>query len=115
MSELCGHGLEPRIHDRLEEVVPESDALYVTRVQLERIPQDQRPATIPYIVTPATMAMAKPRGEMILMHPLPRDSQDGNPEISVEVDADPRAAYFRQCEYGMYARMAILSRMLRAD
>ncbi len=107
ISELRGHGLEPRVHDRMDEVVPESDVIYVTRVQLERIPEDRRPASNPYTVTPETMALAKPRGKMILMHPLPRVG-----EISDEVDKDPRAAYFRQSEYGMYARMALLCLML---
>lgn len=110
ISMLRGHGLEPREHDRLDEVVPESDVVYVTRVQLERIPEDKRPASNPYTVTPEIMALAQPRGKMILMHPLPRIG-----EIADEVDHDPRAAYFRESEYGLYARMALLCLMLGRD
>lgn len=115
LSRLRGHGLAPREHDRLDDVVPESDVIYMTRVQLERMPEAERPDEVPYIVTESTMAKAKPRDQMILMHPLPRDSEHGKPEIAVEVDNDPRAAYFRQVEYGMYARMALLYLMLRGE
>jgi carbamoyl-phosphate synthase/aspartate carbamoyltransferase/dihydroorotase len=57
------------------------------------------------VITPETMGMAKAR--MALMHPLPRVN-----EISMDVDDDPRAAYFRQMEYGMYVRMALLALVL---
>ena len=58
-----------------------------------------------FIITPETLEAAK--DDMIVMHPLPRVN-----EIAVEVDADPRAAYFRQMEYGMYVRMALLALVL---
>ena len=58
-----------------------------------------------FIITPETLSSAK--RDMIVMHPLPRVN-----EISVEVDTDPRAAYFRQMEYGMYVRMALLALVL---
>ena len=58
-----------------------------------------------YVITAETMARAK--GDMIVMHPLPRVG-----EISMEVDKDPRAAYFRQMEYGLYVRMALLAMVL---
>jgi carbamoyl-phosphate synthase/aspartate carbamoyltransferase/dihydroorotase len=58
-----------------------------------------------YIITPDIMNRAKKN--MVLMHPLPRVG-----EISMEVDSDPRAAYFRQMEYGMYLRMAMLALVL---
>ncbi|MFA5184929.1 MAG: aspartate carbamoyltransferase [Patescibacteria group bacterium] len=115
LARLRGHGLQPYEHDRLDEVVSESDVIYMTRVQLERIPKEERPDQTPYVVTESTMAKAKPRDQMILMHPLPRDSENGTPEIAVEVDDDPRAAYFRQTEYGMYARMALLYLMLHGE
>jgi aspartate carbamoyltransferase catalytic subunit len=58
-----------------------------------------------YVITPETLQRARER--MILMHPLPRVG-----EISMEVDEDPRAAYFRQMEYGLYVRMALLAMVL---
>jgi aspartate carbamoyltransferase catalytic subunit len=58
-----------------------------------------------YVITPEILNRAK--AEMVLMHPLPRVN-----EISVEVDTDPRAAYFRQMEYGLYVRMALLAMVL---
>ena len=85
-----------------------SDVLYMTRIQKERFESvEEYDATMAridrYTLTPELMKLAKPN--MIVMHPLPRLQ-----EISVEVDADPRAAYFRQVENGLYMRMAILQR-----
>jgi aspartate carbamoyltransferase len=79
----------------LEEAVPETDVLYVTRVQKERFedPEQYELAKGAYVITPETLTQAKEK--MIVMHPLPRVG-----EISMEVDLDPRAAYFRQMEYG---------------
>ena len=108
IAELRGQGVVPSEHDRLDEVVPESDVLYITRVQRERMSEEERSMGNPYVVTPEIMAIAKPAGKMILMHPLPRVG-----EITEDVDNDPRAAYFRQSEYGMYVRMALLSTILR--
>ncbi|MEJ5197817.1 MAG: aspartate carbamoyltransferase [Anaerolineae bacterium] len=91
----------------LDDVLAETDVLYVTRVQKERFsdPQEYESVKDAYIITPETMQKAKER--MILMHPLPRVG-----EISMEVDDDPRAAYFRQMEYGLYTRMALLAAVL---
>jgi aspartate carbamoyltransferase len=91
----------------LEEAVPETDVLYVTRVQKERFedPEQYELAKGAYVITPETLAQAKEK--MIVMHPLPRVG-----EISMEVDLDPRAAYFRQMEYGLYVRMALLAMVL---
>ncbi len=85
----------------------ETDVLYVTRVQKERFedPQAYDQVKDAYVITPETMAAAPER--MILMHPLPRVG-----EISLDVDQDPRAAYFRQMEYGLYVRMALLAMVL---
>jgi len=85
-----------------------SDVLYMTRIQKERFESvEEYDATMAHIdrytLTPELMTLAKQK--MIVMHPLPRLK-----EISVEVDADPRAAYFRQVENGLYMRMAILQR-----
>jgi aspartate carbamoyltransferase len=94
-------------YTELEAVLPETDVLYVTRVQKERFsdPQEYEQVKGAYIITPETLMAAKER--MIVMHPLPRVG-----EISMEVDDDPRAAYFRQMEYGLYTRMALLAAVL---
>lgn len=94
-------------YTRLEPVLAETDVLYVTRVQKERF-EDQavyESVKDAFVITSETMKGAKER--MIVMHPLPRVG-----EISMEVDADPRAAYFRQMEYGLYVRMALLAMVL---
>ena len=94
-------------HRDLEEVIGELDVLYVTRIQKERFTDlgDYEKLKDAYIITPKTLTKA--RSEMIVMHPLPRVG-----EISVEVDEDPRAAYFRQMENGLYVRMALLAAVL---
>ncbi len=107
ISELDVKGLPQAQHATLEPVLPQTDVLYVTRVQRERFvdPQEYEQVRGSYVITPETLAAAKER--MIVMHPLPRVG-----EISMEVDDDPRAAYFRQMEYGMYVRMALLALVL---
>lgn len=95
-------------HDSLESgVLADSDVLYVTRVQKERFsdPDDYECVQGSYVITPETMARCKEK--MVLMHPLPRVG-----EISMDVDSDPRAAYFRQMEYGLHVRMALLAMVL---
>ena len=88
-------------------MLPETDVLYVTRVQKERFsdPSAYDKVKSAYIITPQVMTAAKK--EMIVMHPLPRIT-----EISLEFDSDPRAGYFRQMEYGLYVRMALLAMVL---
>ncbi|TPX36935.1 hypothetical protein SmJEL517_g00916 [Synchytrium microbalum] len=88
----------------LDEVIGETDVLYVTRIQKERFTDlaEYEKALGSYIITTRTLQKAKP--QMIVMHPLPRVN-----EIDPEVDFDPRAAYFRQMKYGMYVRMALLA------
>lgn len=107
IAELDEKGVPQAEHTTLDEVLPESDVLYVTRVQKERFenPADYEGVKNAYIITPETLSQAKER--MIVMHPLPRVG-----EISMEVDDDPRAAYFRQMEYGLYVRMALLAMVL---
>ena len=92
---------------RLESVMPELDLLYMTRVQKERFfnEQDYLRLKDSYILDKAKMELA--RKDMIVLHPLPRVN-----EISPEVDSDPRAAYFKQVKYGMYARMALIAKIL---
>lgn len=88
----------------LHDVLAETDVLYVTRIQKERFTDDAHYDVVKnsYVITTETMAQAKP--SMTLMHPFPRVG-----EIHIDVDSDPRAAYFRQIEYGMYVRMALLA------
>ena len=107
LKELADRGTAYSAHGDLEPVIPTTDVLYVTRVQKERFTQESEYEAVKnsFVVTPATLVPAKER--MIVMHPLPRVT-----EISMEVDDDPRAAYFRQMEYGMYVRMALLAMVL---
>jgi aspartate carbamoyltransferase catalytic subunit len=95
--------------DRLESVMGELDVLYMTRVQRERFfnEEDYIRLKDSYILTLEKMKAA--RGDLIVLHPLPRVN-----EIALEVDGDPRAAYFKQAKYGMYVRMALLSSLLGA-
>ena len=88
---------------RLEEAIPELDILYMTRVQKERFFNEDDYVRMKdfYILDRSKMELASP--DMHIMHPLPRVN-----EIAVEVDSDPRAAYFDQVEYGMYMRMALI-------
>ncbi len=91
----------------LDDVLGETDVLYVTRIQKERFANLDEYEAVKgsYVISPETLARAKQ--DMVLMHPLPRVG-----EISEAVDSDPRAAYFRQVEYGMYVRMALLAMVL---
>ena len=91
----------------LNEVLPEVDVVYQTRIQKERF-EDQalyRSVRGTYLIGPAEMA--RMRADAILLHPLPRVD-----EISPEVDSDPRAAYFRQARNGVQIRMALLDHVL---
>ena len=107
IAELDEKGRPQSEHTSLEAVLPETDVLYVTRVQKERFADQAEYESVKgaYVITPETMKQAKEN--MIVMHPLPRVG-----EISMEVDDDPRAAYFRQMEYGLYVRMALLAMVL---
>ncbi|HNT25750.1 MAG TPA: aspartate carbamoyltransferase [Anaerolineales bacterium] len=91
----------------LEPVLAETDVLYVTRVQKERFASEAEYEQVKgsYVIDVPLMKRAKEH--MIVMHPLPRVG-----EISMDVDEDPRAAYFRQMEYGLYVRMALLAMVL---
>ena len=94
----------------MEEVMPELDVLYMTRVQKERFfnEADYIRLKATYILTPDKLEPAKK--DMIVMHPLPRVN-----EISVTVDDDPRAAYFPQAKNGMFIRMALILKMLEVN
>ena len=94
-------------YSSLEKILPESDVFYVTRVQKERFEAsaDYEKVKGAYVIDLEVMKAAKQN--MIVMHPLPRVG-----EISPDFDDDPRAAYFRQMEYGLYVRMVLLGLVL---
>ena len=107
MNAVRKHALPVTETYDVAEVISDVDVLYVTRVQKERFADLAQYEEVKdyYVITPELMDRAKKR--MIVMHPLPRVG-----EISDDVDADPRAAYFRQMENGMYIRMALLATVL---
>ncbi|RPJ39537.1 MAG: aspartate carbamoyltransferase, partial [Chloroflexi bacterium] len=107
VAEVNEHHIPQAEYASLEPVIAQSDVLYVTRVQKERFEDANVYESVKnaFVITPETLQSAK--DEMIVMHPLPRVG-----EISMEVDDDPRAAYFRQMEYGLYIRMALLAMVL---
>ena len=92
---------------KLDDVMPELDLLYMTRVQRERFFNEEDYIRLKdfYILTKEKMAIAK--DDCLILHPLPRVN-----EISVEVDDDPRAAYFKQARYGVFVRMALILTLL---
>ena len=95
---------------KLDDVMPELDLLYMTRVQRERFFNEEDYVRLKdfYILTKEKMALAK--DDCLILHPLPRVN-----EISVEVDDDPRAAYFKQAQYGVYIRMALIMTLLAVN
>jgi aspartate carbamoyltransferase len=107
MDEVGVKGVPQAEYGSLDKVLPETDVLYVTRVQKERFedPAEYEKVKGAFVVDPEIMKAAK--RDMIVMHPLPRVG-----EISPDFDDDPRAAYFRQMEYGLYVRMALLAMVL---
>ncbi|MBQ8184700.1 MAG: aspartate carbamoyltransferase [Lachnospiraceae bacterium] len=107
---LDAKGIPYREVERLEEVIGGLDVLYMTRVQQERFFNEEDYIRLKdfYILDKKKMDLANP--EMLVLHPLPRVN-----EISVEVDSDPRAAYFRQVQYGVYVRMALILTLLEVE
>ena len=104
---LVEKGVEYIQTTSLEEAMPELDILYMTRIQRERFSSEEEYFRLKdsYILTPEKMKAAKP--DMRVLHPLPRVN-----EISVAVDSDPRACYFKQALYGKYMRMALILKLL---
>ena len=104
---LLDQGLPYQQTTDLEAVMPELDVLYMTRVQRERFfnEEDDLRLKDSYILTPEKLAGAKQ--ELAILHPLPRVN-----EISTEIDADPRACYFRQARNGKFVRMALILKLL---
>ena len=109
-DELDSRGIPYEEVSTMEEVMPELDVLYMTRVQRERFfnEADYIRLKDTYILTPDKLESAKK--DMVIMHPLPRVN-----EISVAVDDDPRACYFAQAKNGMFIRMALILKMLEVE
>ena len=109
-GDLVRSGYEFEEVERLEDAIGKMDILYMTRVQRERFfnEEDYIRLRDSYILDNEKMKLAKQ--DMIVMHPLPRVN-----EISVEVDDDPRAAYFRQAKFGRFVRMALILKMLEVE
>lgn len=107
---LTANHIEFKEVGNLDEAMPELDILYMTRVQKERFFNEEDYIRLKdcYILDKAKMHLAKDK--MFVLHPLPRVN-----EISVEVDDDPRAAYFRQVQYGVYVRMALIITLLEVE
>ena len=99
-------------HDSLEDVIAETDVLYVTRVQKERFsdPEEYEALKLRYVVAPESLADGNAKDSLVIMHPLPRVG-----EIDPRVDEDPRAAYFRQMENGMFVRMALIALVMGGE
>ncbi|HNW84715.1 MAG TPA: aspartate carbamoyltransferase [Candidatus Cryosericum sp.] len=108
-ADLEARGITFREVERLDEVLPDLDVLYMTRVQKERFFNEDDYVRLKdfYILNADKMRLARP--DMIVMHPLPRVG-----EIAYDVDDDPRAYYFRQARYGMFVRMALIAKLLGA-
>ena len=104
---LTKNNIEFKEVEKLEDIIDELDILYMTRIQKERFFNEEEYIRLKdsYILDVEKMELAK--RNMIVMHPLPRVN-----EISIEVDKDERACYFKQAEYGMYVRMALIAKLL---
>ena len=104
------HNVEFEEVERLEDALPKLDILYMTRVQKERFFNEEDYVRMKdfYILDKQKLSLAK--DDMYILHPLPRVN-----EIAVEVDDDPRAAYFKQAQYGVYVRMALILRLLEVE
>lgn len=107
---LKANGVEFEEVERLEDAISGLDVLYMTRVQRERFFNEEDYVRLKnfYILTKEKMNLAKE--DMLVLHPLPRVN-----EISVEIDDDPRAAYFKQAQYGVYVRMALILTLLEIE
>jgi len=107
MNELIDKGINVRETSKVEDVIRNADVLYVTRIQKERFTDMLQYEEVKnfFEITPDLMSQAKEK--MIVMHPLPRVG-----EIHYKIDRDPRAAYFRQVQNGMFIRMALLAAVL---
>ncbi|HQV70476.1 MAG TPA: aspartate carbamoyltransferase [Thermoflexales bacterium] len=107
VAELNEKGMPQKEHKKWDSVLKSSDVIYITRVQKERFADEAEYNKVKDAFVFSTETLTKCKPKMIVMHPLPRVT-----EITMDVDDDPRAAYFRQMEYGLYVRMALLAMVL---
>jgi carbamoyl-phosphate synthase/aspartate carbamoyltransferase/dihydroorotase/carbamoyl-phosphate synthase/aspartate carbamoyltransferase len=107
MNKVIDAGLDARETHDVADVIENADVLYVTRVQKERFSDLAQYEQVKNYYEITTDLMEKAKEKMVIMHPLPRVG-----EIHYNVDKDPRAAYFRQVQNGMYIRMALLAAVL---
>ena len=107
MNSLIDKGIDVRESNKVSDVIGQTDVLYVTRIQKERFSDMAQYEEVKnyFVITPELMKEAKEK--MVVMHPLPRVG-----EIEYSVDKDPRAAYFRQVQNGLFVRMALLAAVL---
>ena len=107
---LKAHNIEFQEVERLEDAIGNLDALYMTRVQKERFFNEEDYIRLKdfYVLNKEKLSLAKE--DMLILHPLPRVN-----EIAVEVDDDPRAVYFKQAQYGVYVRMALILTLLNIE
>jgi aspartate carbamoyltransferase catalytic subunit len=96
--------------DSIESVIGELDVLYMTRIQRERFASPEEYARQKQVFTLDVPKLKSAKADLIIMHPLPRVD-----EITTQVDDDPRAVYFKQANYGMYVRMALILSVLNHD
>ncbi|MDO5520352.1 MAG: aspartate carbamoyltransferase [bacterium] len=107
---LDEHNIEYKEVNVLEDVMPELDLLYMTRVQKERFFNEDDYVRLKDLFILDMQKMKYAKDDMLVLHPLPRVN-----EISTEVDNDPRAVYFKQAQYGVYARMALIMTLLEVN
>lgn len=107
---LQGRNIEFREVEKLDEVTKDLDILYMTRVQRERFFNEEDYIRLKDSYILDGEKMKKANKDMIVLHPLPRVN-----EISMEVDKDPRACYFKQAKYGMFVRMALITKLLGVE
>lgn len=109
-SILNAHGCKFKEVDSIEEVIDKLDVLYMTRIQRERFASEEEYFKQKNVYCLDRAKMLKAKNDLIVLHPLPRVD-----EITIEVDDDPRALYFKQAKYGMYVRMALILTILKNE
>ncbi|MBQ1802135.1 aspartate carbamoyltransferase [Lachnobacterium bovis] len=107
---LKANNIEFEEVERLEDAMSELDVLYMTRVQKERFFNEEDYIRLKDFYVLNKQKLAEAKDDMLILHPLPRVN-----EIAVEVDDDPRACYFKQAQYGVYVRMALILTLLELD
>ena len=103
-------GCEFRTETSLDEAIGELDVLYMTRIQRERFLSEAEYLAQKDVYRLTTEKMKRAKPDLAVLHPLPRVD-----EIEIAVDDDPRALYFKQAQYGMYVRMALILRLLESE